>query len=82
MYLNAFLYRAPALKALPSAVLNRKVLRIVLKELSTPLCAGVFSERQPIVLGRGRSRLLWSSRMSVAAKPCRSPAASGAYPQR
>lgn len=42
--LNAFLYRAPALKAARQR-LNGKVLRIVLKEFSTPLVL-VFSERQ------------------------------------
>ena len=47
--LNAFLYRAPALKAARQR-LNGKVLRIVLKEFSTPLVL-VFSERQIDVLG-------------------------------
>lgn len=47
--LNAFLYRAPALKAARQR-LNGKVLRIVLKEFSTPLVL-VFSERQLDVLG-------------------------------
>ena len=47
--LNAFLYRAPALKTARQR-LNGKVLRIVLKEFSTPLVL-VFSERQLDVLG-------------------------------
>ena len=47
--LNAFLYRAPALKAARQR-LNGKVLRVVLKEFSTPLVL-VFSERQLDVLG-------------------------------
>ena len=47
--LNAFLYRAPALKAARQR-LSGKVLRIVLKEFSTPLVL-VFSERQLDVLG-------------------------------
>ena len=47
--LNAFLYRAPALKAARQRI-NGKVLRIVLKEFSTPLVL-VFSERQLDVLG-------------------------------
>lgn len=47
--LNAFLYRAPALKTTRQR-LNGKVLRIVLKEFSTPLVL-VFSERQLDVLG-------------------------------
>nr|WP_257626004.1 ubiquinone biosynthesis protein UbiJ [Enterobacter roggenkampii] len=47
--MNAFLYRAPALKAARQR-LNGKVLRIVLKEFSTPLVL-VFSERQLDVLG-------------------------------
>ena len=47
--LNAFLYRAPALKTARQR-LNGKVLRIVLKEFSTPLVL-VFSERRLDVLG-------------------------------
>nr|WP_226858892.1 SCP2 domain-containing protein [Enterobacter cloacae complex sp. P30BA] len=47
--MNAFLYRAPALKTARQR-LNGKVLRIVLKEFSTPLVL-VFSERQLDVLG-------------------------------
>jgi len=47
--LNAFLYRAPALKAARQR-LNGKVLRIVLKEFSAPLVL-VFNERQLDVLG-------------------------------
>ena len=45
-------YRAPALKAARQR-LNGKVLRIVLKEFSTPLVL-VFSERQLDVLGSGK----------------------------
>ncbi|MBL5901348.1 ubiquinone biosynthesis protein UbiJ [Lelliottia amnigena] len=47
--LNTFLYRSPALKTARQR-LNGKVLRIVLKEFSTPLVL-VFSERQLDVLG-------------------------------
>ena len=47
--LNTFLYRSPALKTARQR-LNGKVLRIVLKEFSTPLVL-VFSERQLNVLG-------------------------------
>ncbi|WP_317180181.1 ubiquinone biosynthesis protein UbiJ [Lelliottia amnigena] len=47
--LNTFLYRSPALK-MARQRLNGKVLRIVLKEFSTPLVL-VFSERQLDVLG-------------------------------
>ncbi|QXZ20055.1 ubiquinone biosynthesis protein UbiJ [Lelliottia amnigena] len=47
--LNTFLYRSPALKTARQR-LNGKVLRIVLKEFSTPLVL-VFSERQFDVLG-------------------------------
>ena len=47
--LNAFLYRAPALKTARQR-LNGKVLRIVLKEFSTPLVL-VFSERLLDVVG-------------------------------
>ncbi|MEG7495006.1 SCP2 domain-containing protein [Enterobacter hormaechei] len=47
--LNAFLYRATALKTARQR-LNGKVLRIVLKEFSTPLVL-VFSERRLDVLG-------------------------------
>jgi ubiquinone biosynthesis protein UbiJ len=45
---------APALKPARQR-LNGKVLRIVLKEFSTPLVL-VFSERQLDVLGRGKVR--------------------------
>lgn len=47
--LNTFLYRSPALKTARQR-LNGKVLRIVLKEFSTPLVL-VFSERQLDVVG-------------------------------
>ena len=47
--LNAFLYRSPALKTARQR-LNGKVLRIVLKEFSTPMVL-VFSERQLDVVG-------------------------------
>ncbi|MBM7355165.1 ubiquinone biosynthesis protein UbiJ [Lelliottia amnigena] len=47
--LNTFLYRSPALKTARQR-LNGKVLRIVLKEFSTPLVL-IFSERQLDVLG-------------------------------
>lgn len=47
--LNTFLYRSPALKTARQR-LNGKVLRVVLKEFSTPLVL-VFSERQLDVLG-------------------------------
>jgi len=47
--LNTFLYRSPALKTARQR-LNGKVLRIVLKEFSTPLVL-VFSERQLDMLG-------------------------------
>jgi len=47
--LNTFLYRSPALKTARQR-LNGKVLRVVLKEFSTPLVL-VFSERQLDVVG-------------------------------
>ncbi|AXF61483.1 ubiquinone biosynthesis protein UbiJ [Leclercia sp. W6] len=47
--LNTFLYRSPALKTARQR-LNGKVLRVVVKEFSTPLVL-VFSERQLDVLG-------------------------------
>lgn len=47
--LNTFLYRSPALKNARQR-LNGKVLRVVLKEFSTPLVL-VFSERQLDVVG-------------------------------
>lgn len=47
--MNTFLYRSPALKTARQR-LNGKVLRIVLKEFSTPLML-IFSERQLDVLG-------------------------------
>lgn len=47
--LNTFLYRSPALKTARQR-LNGKVLRVVLKEFSTPLVL-IFSERQLDVLG-------------------------------
>lgn len=66
--LNAFLYRAPALKAARQR-LNGKVLRIVLKEFSTPLVL-VFSERQLDVLGEweGDADCSVITRMSVLPK--------------
>ena len=80
--LNAFLYRAPALKAARQR-LNGKVLRIVLKEFSTPLVL-VFSERQLDVLGawEGDADCSVITHDERAAKTARSPAINGAYPQR
>ena len=66
--LNAFLYRAPALKTARQR-LNGKVLRIVLKEFSTPLVL-VFSERQLDVLGewKGEADCSVITHMSVLPK--------------
>ena len=66
--LNAFLYRAPALKTARQR-LNGKVLRIVLKEFSTPMVL-VFSERQLDVLGEweGDADCSVITRMSVLPK--------------
>jgi len=66
--LNAFLYRAPALKSARQR-LNEKVLRISLSEFSTPLVL-VFSERQLDVLGEweGEADCSVITRMSVLPK--------------
>ena len=65
---NTFLYRSPALKTARQR-LNGKVLRIVLKEFSTPLVL-VFSERQLNVLGEweGEADCYVITHMSVLPK--------------
>ncbi|MDM6737508.1 DNA recombination protein RmuC, partial [Enterobacter hormaechei] len=55
--LNAFLYRAPALKTARQR-LNGKVLRIVLKEFSTPLVL-VFSEPTTLLVALRTIANLW-----------------------
>jgi ubiquinone biosynthesis protein UbiJ len=78
--LNTFLYRAPGAKAARQRLL--KVLRIELKEFSTPLVL-VSANASWTCWARGKVRpTAGHYAHERAAKTAQSPAAYGAYPQR